>query len=453
MRTRYWLTCALVLPALLTYGCGRIGFEPLRPGAPLDAGTLDAGTLDAGALEPPCDPGDCPVLRVVRSIGSNNREFSTIAAWETARGGDLVGRRVLRVMEAQGTFMPGETVLGGGCSGRYIPGNEALLNEPLMFLDNFSGACQPGEGLMGDASGARATHDALVAIGTIEVGELYADSVFIEHVVIDGSTTDAAHHLVLSVAETDRHRGLPGTGAVIDPPPPAGHAIYILDDYTVVEWIEVTDWSDATDGGSFDGINIAADQVVVEGAMVYRDGRGSAGDTDAGGIQLDAAGMSATVRNSLVFDIARVGIGIHFTQGATLTVENSTVVDCLQADSLSPNYGCIGFGASNEGSVMHVRNSVAVGGVVAFRTGGGGSFGTVGFNLSSDDTAPGAFSLLDLTPGAVFTDSGQSDYHLRPGSPAAEAGIDLSGSFAGDIDGDIRPQGGQWDIGADELAP
>jgi hypothetical protein len=46
---------------------------------------------------------------------------------------------------------------------------------------------------------------------------------------------------------------------------------------------------------------------------------------------------------------------------------------------------------------------------------------------------------------------GNSDYHLTPGSPCIDTGTDAG--VYDDIDGDIRPQGAQFDIGADEFAP
>ncbi|MHC4101605.1 MAG: hypothetical protein ACYS15_08190 [Planctomycetota bacterium] len=47
---------------------------------------------------------------------------------------------------------------------------------------------------------------------------------------------------------------------------------------------------------------------------------------------------------------------------------------------------------------------------------------------------------------------GPYDFHLEPvGHKAVNNGLDLSGSFADDIDGEMRS--GSWDIGADEIPP
>ncbi len=43
-----------------------------------------------------------------------------------------------------------------------------------------------------------------------------------------------------------------------------------------------------------------------------------------------------------------------------------------------------------------------------------------------------------------------SDYHLQDGSPAIDAGLDVSDWIENDIDGNDRPWGDAWDIGADE---
>ena len=45
---------------------------------------------------------------------------------------------------------------------------------------------------------------------------------------------------------------------------------------------------------------------------------------------------------------------------------------------------------------------------------------------------------------------GPVNLHLRGGADAIDAGTDLSGSFTDDIDGQARPQGADWDMGADE---
>ena len=82
------------------------------------------------------------------------------------------------------------------------------------------------------------------------------------------------------------------------------------------------------------------------------------------------------------------------------------------------------------------------------------------YNLSSDDTAPGAHSLKssNLDPDAsgatefVDIEAGSEDLHLKAGANAIDAGTDLRADdyirFDTDIDGDTRYA--SWEIGADE---
>lgn len=53
--------------------------------------------------------------------------------------------------------------------------------------------------------------------------------------------------------------------------------------------------------------------------------------------------------------------------------------------------------------------------------------------------------------GPHFVDPDGSDYHIGPGSAAIDTGVDAGVAY--DIDGDLRPQGDGYDIGADEAGP
>jgi Domain of unknown function (DUF5123) len=74
-----------------------------------------------------------------------------------------------------------------------------------------------------------------------------------------------------------------------------------------------------------------------------------------------------------------------------------------------------------------------------------------GENLAS--TEPDAYEAGDnQQANPLFTDPESFDFHLKPGSPAIDAGADLTGrGVKTDFDGDARPAGKGFDIGADEF--
>ena len=158
-----------------------------------------------------------------------------------------------------------------------------------------------------------------------EIGVCYNDGIFTNALIIDGSTTDATRYMHLTVASGERHDGTEGTGVRIQPSTLV-HGIQIMDPFTQVEWVEISDWS-TNAGGSVDGINIntGGTDGLVQYVIVHDDGHGSNSNSDAGGIQVDGDNLSVTVRNSLVYHIVRVGIGIHQFSNSTMTVENCTV--------------------------------------------------------------------------------------------------------------------------------
>jgi len=62
----------------------------------------------------------------------------------------------------------------------------------------------------------------------------------------------------------------------------------------------------------------------------------------------------------------------------------------------------------------------------------------------------------NISADPLFVDPTGGDYHLQSGSPCVDAGIDPVpdwGLVNFDFDGDARPYGAGWDIGADEWMP
>ena len=100
------------------------------------------------------------------------------------------------------------------------------------------------------------TSTSLVSDDRSEVGIVYNDgTAYAGPLVIDGSTTDAAHTITLTVDAGNRHLGLPwsGSGAttdvVVNNARASSPAISIQDDYVTVEWLEVKGGSGAAAHG------------------------------------------------------------------------------------------------------------------------------------------------------------------------------------------------------------
>jgi len=310
---------------------------------------------------------------VTRSIGTAARNYSTIAAWETAEQGNLV-----------------------------------TLNE-------------------------------------IHRGEMYNDSVFnlTATVLIDGATTDITRYMHLSVAAGERHNGTAGTGVIVDHGGTSAFGIGANDDYTIIEWIE--NRNHIGPNGSCVYCVTSASGVLLRYLLMHD--FNSVNSTN--GIKGTAASYFTT-RNSIIYSGNRA-----FRSNATCTpictalIENVTVFG-MQAAGIQEDLGS-----------YTVRNTIST-------NNAGSDFGiTTGSqnnNISEDLTAAGSGSLTGRTatancsPGAgnwvIFNNitAGSENFHLQNcvENDALNAGATLTG-FSDDIDGNTRPQGTAWDIGADEF--
>ena len=436
------------------------GADRLDGGARMDAPSTDAGedsgTSDASAQ----DAGHPPIEEGVsyRSIGAAGAPlFSGVAS---ARATD----RVVTVTAAlPARIGRGDRVrLGTGAAQeighvRSVLSSTSLLLELPLARDHAGVACTVERAYTTITAWESDRGGDLAGESRREVGVAWDDATFTESVIIAGSTTDADHYLELTAAPEARHQGRERTGVVISPAV-AAHAIAVGTDYTRISWLEITDWSVGA-AASLDGINITASNVLVEHVIVHDDGSpATETEPDCNGITVEANFASATVRNSLVYRVARAGVSVHSVADATLVVENVTAFDCVLNDVAASGYGCIAISGNCARCTLTARNVLALNptGLRAFHLSSASmmlmsAWGPdTSHNVSDDDTAPGTSSLIDVLPTAqvVSLSTTAPDLHLRSGADAIDRGANLGSDFTDDIDGDTRTA--PWDVGADE---
>lgn len=254
---------------------------------------------------------------------------------------------------------------------------------------------------------------------------------------ITGSATDAWRYIKITVAEGHRHNGVPKSGFFIEGTRAVnGAMLEALPNYTVLEWLDVEHLRNSYNSH---GIVVTGSYSTIRNclaAAVYAGATNSATDISAGSTSNTEATWTI-VTNCFAYGSAYYGI----VNKGDLSRQRAKYLNCTVV------------GGHTVGMLSHASvpgrtiNCVAYGNTTDF-SGTGWHASSVN-NASSDSSASvftgGVTGIVD----ADFVDATGGDYHLASGSALIGVGSNLYSRFTDDIDGDIRPSSGAWDIGFD----
>jgi len=187
------------------------------------------------------------------------------------------------------------------------------------------------------------------------------------------------------------------------------------------------------------------------------------------GINCDGV-MDSIFRNNLIYNNHAFGMTLFKTDGAAGSsrnkVYNNTFVMAAAArDAIwIPTSRPAPTGNLIKNNIIYTPDTdeacIAVYGTAALAAGGSDYNATTNYFSVNEGKALIPLSTWQTygfdahsfvsTPSALFVDPANANYHLKSGSPAANAGTNLSPDVTNDLDGEARPQGSAYDIGCYE---
>jgi hypothetical protein len=285
------------------------------------------------------------------------------------------------------------------------------------------------------------TSNNLVNDGRSEVGIAYEDGALPGNLLIDGSTTSAAHTITLTADGRNRSYGLAGQGVLINNAT-GQPAVRVQDDFVTVEWLEI-----AGGGGTADGIQVsglaATSQVVIQNNLI----RNVPGD----GIEVAEDNSTVDVINNVIYTSARQGIFFSagaLQAGSQFRVLNNTVFGSTLA-GIAKAAGASAATLLLRNNISHSNTGVDYGADPADSVDPASSDNLSEDGTSATHSAAATSITATLAQVAFVSTVGPVNLHLQGTSVAIDQGASLSAIFTTDID--AGPRAGAWDVGADEF--
>lgn len=264
-------------------------------------------------------------------------------------------------------------------------------------------------------------------------------------VVVLGWTTGAANDIVIKTTQANRHSGKWDTGKyrIIA----AGYfaVLRIQEEYVSVIGLQFDNSHDTTGGANANGIwinNLTGSYDILITHCVVRKTT-AVGPSIGINSESNTSSSTITLINNIVYDF-NDGIKHDGSDNDTVNIYNNHSIGNANTGIL---YIMIG-----SSDTLNLRNNVCFNNT--------DDYNSVGFTAATESITHNAYSQgadpgssgVDISADAgtdLFEAYASDDFHLRAGSSLLGVGVDLSGTFTDDIDGETRVT--PWDIGADAL--
>ena len=390
----------------------------------IDGDTRPASNWDIGADEAES------AVEFVATIMQTAGEYSSLHDWEAAIDCDLTASstRVYSIIATTSMIADAATVTTDSGASTATLIHQASSSQILLI--NISGSFDSGD-YVTDASSNSVilsnNGNSAIAVGKIDGAWSSADTTA---VVITDWTTSASNYIRIYTTTAARHGGKWDDGYRLTGSS-GGKTMYIYESYVRIEGIV---FNYASGYGIYvNGLDVGNSDIRISHC-------------------LGCGGYSRIILVSNVNATVKIWNFIGYDSNYTFQFQNQSHVYC---------YNCTAVDGSYEGFRCDVNDTCTLKNCLATGNTNYDFYGAANYTSASCNNASGDGTGDDLGSNGKanqtfnFLDETNDDFHLAGSDTAAkDAGVDLSGdsnlSFTDDIDGEERPAGASWDIGADE---
>lgn len=373
-------------------------------------------------------------------------EYTSLTAWEAGVQTDLTAATTKVFSGTQTGTVADNTNVTGSISG--VTATVVHATATQILLENISGVFQSGEQVRVDVSNyvtISNAGDSAIAVATCRTTNGTADT---NAVTIDGWVTNAENYIKVWTDPSlgSRHGGEWDDNkyrlAVADY---SGSGFLSGESFVRIDGLQISITSSAYDTRNainITSINVGTSDIKISNNIIK--GVFSGTSRDGFGINIYDEDADVSIWNNIVYDYinsGQTGLGGIIVSSGNANVYNNTVYNSLT-------------GLRRNGGVVYAKNNI----VQNCTDGYNGTFdASSDYNISDlVADAPGTHSKNSTT--VQFRNIANDDLHLAGSDTAAkDAGVDLSADtelpLTSDIDGQIRPNGTAFDIGADEWSP